>query len=225
MKKEARREADLYEVLGVSRTATQDEIKAAYRELAMKYHPDRNQDDAEAEEKFKQINAAYEVLSNPQKRAQYDETGTYDGTDSIEKAAVDHVRSMIANAVKQDCNEERARSFTSFQRSCDGIMKLVQRAIARQKAETTSSLVEAKETLRRLKAERGKVRMKKKARRSFNVYESTVDSLIATAERYRAQAEQQLQMLELAAEIAADFEDVTGPAEPAGLIADVSFDQ
>ncbi len=66
---------DYYEILGVSRTATQVEIKKAYRKLAMKYHPDRNPGDKEAEEKFKQINEAYQVLSDEEKRAIYDRYG------------------------------------------------------------------------------------------------------------------------------------------------------
>lgn len=68
-------ENDYYEILGVSRTASQDEIKKAYRKLALQYHPDRNQGDKEAEEKFKQINEAYEVLSNEEKRSIYDKYG------------------------------------------------------------------------------------------------------------------------------------------------------
>lgn len=67
---------DLYETLGVSKTATADEIKKAYRNLAFKYHPDRNPGDKAAEEKFKAINAAYSVLGDETKRAQYDRYGS-----------------------------------------------------------------------------------------------------------------------------------------------------
>jgi molecular chaperone DnaJ len=66
---------DYYEVLGISRTATDVEIKRAYRTMAVKYHPDKNPGDAEAEEKFKECAEAYSVLSDPQKRASYDRFG------------------------------------------------------------------------------------------------------------------------------------------------------
>ena len=66
---------DYYEVLGVDKGATADQIKSAYRKLAMKYHPDRNPDNPEAKEKFTEISEAYEVLSNPEKRQRYDQFG------------------------------------------------------------------------------------------------------------------------------------------------------
>ena len=66
---------DYYEVLGVSKTATDEEIKKAYRKLAKKYHPDLNPNDKEAEAKFKAAGEAYEVLSDKEKRAQYDQFG------------------------------------------------------------------------------------------------------------------------------------------------------
>lgn len=66
---------DYYEILGVSKSASPDEIKKAYRKVAMKFHPDRNPGDKEAEEKFKEAAEAYEILSNEQKRARYDRFG------------------------------------------------------------------------------------------------------------------------------------------------------
>ena len=66
---------DFYETLGVGRNADDAEIKKAYRKLAMKHHPDRNQDNPNAEEKFKEVKEAYEMLSDPQKRAAYDQYG------------------------------------------------------------------------------------------------------------------------------------------------------
>src|SRR5688572_14247200 len=66
---------DYYEVLGVARTASGEDIKRAYRRLAMKYHPDRNNGDSAAELKFKECSEAYEVLSDDQKRRRYDQFG------------------------------------------------------------------------------------------------------------------------------------------------------
>src|ERR1700739_2407218 len=66
---------DYYKVLDVPRTATEAQIKQAYRRLAMKYHPDRNPNDREAEERFKEAKEASEVLTDPQRRALYDQHG------------------------------------------------------------------------------------------------------------------------------------------------------
>jgi molecular chaperone DnaJ len=68
---------ELYKTLGVSKKATDEEIKKAYRKLARQYHPDRNPDDEEAEEKFKEVQGAYDTLSDPEKRKQYDAGGTF----------------------------------------------------------------------------------------------------------------------------------------------------
>src|SRR5512135_1700205 len=67
---------DLYSVLGVARTATTDEIKKAYRKLARKHHPDRNPGNKQAEERFKEISQAHDVLSDPEKRKAYDRGGS-----------------------------------------------------------------------------------------------------------------------------------------------------
>ncbi|MDP1707570.1 MAG: molecular chaperone DnaJ [Gammaproteobacteria bacterium] len=77
---------DFYEILGVARNASEDDLKKAYRKLAMKYHPDRNPDDAQSEEKFKEAKEAYEVLNDARKRSAYDQFG-HAGVDSAAAAA------------------------------------------------------------------------------------------------------------------------------------------
>ncbi len=66
---------DYYDILGVSKSSSADEIKKAYRKLAIKYHPDKNPNDKSAEDKFKEAAEAYEVLSNPEKKQRYDHYG------------------------------------------------------------------------------------------------------------------------------------------------------
>src|SRR3970282_2103252 len=78
---------DYYEVLGVNRDASEDNIRKAYRKLAMKWHPDRNPDNPKAEDHFKEAQAAYEVLSDTHKRSAYDQFG---------HAGVDHQAGMGA---------------------------------------------------------------------------------------------------------------------------------
>ena len=80
--------ADLYEILGVGRDATPEEIKKSYRSLARESHPDANPDDPDAETRFKELSAAYEVLSDPAKRDRYDRYGSSNGFDMSDRLAV-----------------------------------------------------------------------------------------------------------------------------------------
>jgi molecular chaperone DnaJ len=86
---------DYYEILGVPRHADQETIKKAYRRLALQYHPDRNPNNPEAEEKFKLINEAYEVLSDPQKRREYDTFGRVGSTGAAGSPYVDPFAQII----------------------------------------------------------------------------------------------------------------------------------
>lgn len=88
---------DLYEILEVERTATQEEIKINYRKLAKKYHPDLNGGDLEAQEKFKEISAAYEVLGDESKRQMYDTYGTTDGNYNAGAGGFEDIFSDIFN--------------------------------------------------------------------------------------------------------------------------------
>ena len=88
---------DYYEVLGVDKGADDATIKKAYRTLAKKNHPDVNPGDKEAEERFKEINEAYQVLSNPQKRAQYDQFG-HDGPQGFGGGAYSDYAASVSSA-------------------------------------------------------------------------------------------------------------------------------
>jgi molecular chaperone DnaJ len=90
---------DYYEILGVSRNASEDEIKKSYRQMAMKYHPDRNPGNKESEEKFKEAAEAYEVLSDPEKRRRYDQFGHEGmrGTNFQEFTSVEDVFNMFGD--------------------------------------------------------------------------------------------------------------------------------
>jgi len=100
---------DYYEILGVDRNATQKEIRSAYRKLARKYHPDMNRDDKDATEKFKRVQEAYEVLSDPKKRERYDSLGRNWDSDHAE----DIFRSWFSQQEGEPFAQGRTYTFRS----------------------------------------------------------------------------------------------------------------
>ncbi|MEX1192577.1 MAG: J domain-containing protein [Brumimicrobium sp.] len=113
---------DYYKVLGVSKQATEKEIKAAYRKLARKYHPDLNPNNKEAEKKFKQLNEANEVLSDPEKRKKYDEFGKdWKHADEFKKAREQQKQQRAQyNTSSQSGHEEFSGDFSDFFESMFG---------------------------------------------------------------------------------------------------------
>ncbi len=117
---------DLYNVLGVSKTATADDIKKTYRKLAVKYHPDKNPGDKAAEEHFKRISAAYSVLGDEEKRRQYDTYGSTDayassnsaynpyGSGSQTSGSADPFWEWFSQQAQQDYNSQRYYTYTNY---------------------------------------------------------------------------------------------------------------
>ncbi|HSE83464.1 MAG TPA: molecular chaperone DnaJ [Thermodesulfobacteriota bacterium] len=98
-----------YEILGLTRNSTQDEIKKAYKKLAFEYHPDRNPGDPEAEERFKEINEAYQILNNPEKRAKYDSLSQMSGESFFDVGFTSNFNDIFEDLFDQVFNVGRRR--------------------------------------------------------------------------------------------------------------------
>ena len=117
-------EENLYHILGISPDTTQDEIKKAYRKLALQYHPDRNPGDATAEEMFKKISAAYQVLSDPEKRAMYDRYGTTKGSDIFSGADFESPFDLFDSIFHQFFGGRRASPERGDDLTCEVLLTL-----------------------------------------------------------------------------------------------------
>jgi len=108
----------LYETLGVGPTADDNEIRKAYRRLALRWHPDKNQNDPSATEQFQRLSSAYEVLSDPQKREMYDNTGCIDEEELMEGAGADLAEELFSRifSMHEDLDEEEQAMMDEFLR-------------------------------------------------------------------------------------------------------------
>lgn len=126
---------DYYKILGVSKSATQDEIKKAYRKLAVKYHPDKNPGDKKAEEKFKEANEANEVLSDPEKRKStmnWAKTGAPISS-TVAKAAISTGANGLTREGSTSSHQER-KIFLAAAVSLTSLKLFSEAALARQRA-------------------------------------------------------------------------------------------
>ncbi|MEJ2520066.1 MAG: DnaJ C-terminal domain-containing protein [Desulfuromonadales bacterium] len=97
---------DYYAVLGLEKSASADQIKKAYRKLALKYHPDKNPDDKQAEERFKQITEAYAVLSDPEKKKQYDQLRPVKGQDYLMRLTIPFRQAVLGGERRVDFDRD-----------------------------------------------------------------------------------------------------------------------